>query len=304
MPIPSKPQSDNKKEKGQKAALKAWETIRRKRLEETLRKHRRLTEYTDVQTVARIRHPEVVSLQRGVESRWNGNGIITLFHKTPPEIACGSFWELRWAYGCPLDCSYCYLRGTTRGNMKPRYVKVEHVLEALDEAFQKIEEPSIFNSGELCDSLMNPPIMSQICDKFGQQYKHKILLLSKFGPRNAEFLLQKQLQQVICVWSINAQAVARRWEIAAPSPEDRIGAAKLVSEAGYDTRIRIDPIFPIEKWKVHYEELLQHIVLLNPTRIILGTPRGLWKTIKYAQMAGVDMSWTRFFKEDSGWGKS
>jgi spore photoproduct lyase len=304
MSVPRKEHnSESKRMKGQQAALKAWETIRQKQLKETLKKHRKIIEFMDMKALANIKHPEVINSQKGIESDWNGNGIVVPFHKTPPEIACGRFWELRWAYGCPLDCSYCYLRGTTRGNMRPRYVKVENVLVALDEAFKKISEPSIFNSGELCDSLMNPPIMSKICDRFEQQNKHKILLLSKFGPKNIGFLLNKLRKQVICMWSINAQDVARIWERAAPSPEDRIEAASLVREAGYDTRIRIDPIFPIENWRIHYEELLQHIVLIEPTRIILGTPRGLWKTIKYAKEAGADMSWTRFFKESSGWGK-
>jgi len=297
------PTSIKKPGKQRQAGLKAWETRRRNQLKETLKKHRKITEFVGIQVVASLKHPEVMSSHYEIEPYWNGNGIVVPFHKTPPEISCGKFWELRWAYGCPLDCSYCYLRGTTRGNMRPRYVKVEHVLAALDEAFKKVKEPSIFNSGELCDSLMNPPIMSQICDKFDQQKKHKILLLSKFGPKNVGFLLNKLRQQVICTWSINAQVVARIWEKAAPSPEDRIEAARLVKVAGYDTRIRIDPIFPIKNWRVHYEELLQHIVLLEPNRIIIGTPRGLWKTIKYAKEAGVDMSWTSFFKESSGWGR-
>src|SRR2546428_8274078 len=95
-----------------------------------------------------------------------------------------------------------------------------------------------------------------------------------------------------------------RWERAAASPEKRIEAASLVAEAGYDTRVRIDPIFPIEDWKTHYQELLYAIFsLFEPRRIILGTPRGLWKTIKYASAAKIDMSWTDFFSEDSGWGK-
>jgi spore photoproduct lyase len=304
MPITRKDSTcEDKTRKGRQAALKAWETIRQRQLEETRKKHRKLTEFTNVQAIMDIKHPEMITPEVETEPYWSGNGIVTLFHKTPPEIACGKFWELRWAYGCPLDCSYCYLRGATKGNMRPRYLKVEHVTAALDEAFQKIKVPSIFNSGELSDSLMNPPIMAQICDKFEEQNKHKILLLSKFGPKNVGFLLEKRRRQVICAWSINAPVVARRWERAAPKPEDRIEAASLVREAGYDTRVRIDPIFPVKDWRPHYEDLLQQIVLLKPTRIILGTPRGLWKTIKYAKEAGADMSWTQFFKEASGWGK-
>jgi len=42
---------------------------------------------------------------------------------------------------------------------------------------------------------------------------------------------------------------------------------------------------------------------LNPNKLILGTPRGLWKTIKYASDSKVDTTWVRFFEEDSSWGK-
>jgi DNA repair photolyase len=81
-------------------------------------------------------------------------------------------------------------------------------------------------------------------------------------------------------------------------------AAKEVHEIGYDTRIRVDPIFPINSWETQYEEVLNDLLSrFEPTRIILGTPRGLWKTIHYAKEAQLDMSWTRFFGEDSSWGK-
>jgi spore photoproduct lyase len=191
-----------------------------------------------------------------------------------------------------------------RGRMMPQYVKTEHVLQALDEAFAKIPTPAIFNSGELADSLMNPKLMAPIVDKFEQQKSHKIYLLTKFGTSNIDFLVNEPRKQVICGWSINAPIVARRWEKNAALPSVRIEAAKLVSEAGYDTRIRIDPIFPVDDWRIHYGNLLNKILQnFKPNRIILGTPRGLWKTITYAKESGVDIEWIHFFKEDSSWGK-
>lgn len=292
------------KEKHRKAAVKAWKTIRKRKREEAARNTKKITQFINPRAIQKIRHPEMIDFEEELEPVWKGNRIVVLFHKTPPSIACGKFWELRWAYGCPLDCSYCYLRGTTRGRMKPQYVKINHVLKALDEAFIKIREPVIFNAGELSDALMNPQMMAQIIEEFEEQNRHKIYLLTKFGVKNIQFLLDRPRRQVICGWSINAYPVAKLWEKAAPSPDERIEAARQVSNMGYDTRIRIDPIFPVRNWKRHYEELLNRIMSnLNPNRIILGTPRGLWKTIKYALKAGVDMSWTRFFREDTGWGK-
>lgn len=285
------------------AALKAWVTIKRKRREATSRAVTRIEEFAAPRKVGSLNHPEMLLIEETDEESF-GKGLVKLFQKTPEDIVCGRFWELRWAFGCPLDCNYCYLRGAMKGRMRPSFVKVEHVLAALDEAFAQIKRPSLFNSGELSDSLMNPLLMSKIADKFETQDKHKLVTLSKFGPKAVGFLLERLRKQVICAWSINATEVARRWERAAASPEKRIEAATLVSEAGYDTRVRIDPIFPIEDWKTHYEDLLYAIFsAFEPKRVILGTPRGLWKTIKYAKAAGFDMSWARYFKQDSGWGK-
>lgn len=292
------------KEKHRKAALKAWKTIKKRKREAAAKYTQRISKFIEPEAIHKIRHPESMDFQGRAEPPWKGNRIVMPFDKTPSDIGCGRFWELRWAYGCPLNCSYCFLRGTTRGKMKPQFVRVEHVLAALDEAFQNISTPSILNAGELSDALMNPAIMDQIVDKFEEQNKHKIYLLTKFGVRNIQFLIDKPRKQVICGWSINAPFVAGKWEKGAPSPNERIEAARLACTNGYDTRVRIDPIFPVKDWMLHYGNLVDRILeSFTPDRIILGTPRGLWKTIKYAKEAGVDTSWTWCFKEDTSWGK-
>lgn len=291
-----------------KAAFKAWKTMRNEQQVAASIGSVKIDKYLTLEQVTRIHHPELLDGKENAGGTQQvlsyGRGIISLFHKTPPDIACGRFWEVRWAYGCPLDCNYCYLRGTMRGNMKPSPLKVHYVLNAIDEAFEKITEPSIFNSGELSDSLMYPSLMEKIVDRFEEQTKHKVALLSKMGTRNIDFLTKRLRKQTICAWSVNAVEVAKRWEKAAAPPDERIEAAKMVSEVGYDTRIRIDPIFPIANWKSHYEDILYRMFSkFTPKRLILGTPRGLWKTIKYANDAGIDMSWAEFFREDSSWGK-
>jgi len=304
----------NERRKRKEAAKKAWETIRkkklleRKKISESLLK---ITAFITPQQMAEISHPEDHSplKPKKITPATYRNAIIRPFHKAPPDIVCGKFWELRWAFGCPLNCAYCYLRGTYRGRTTPRYVKLEHVLKALDEVFSDESfnngKPAIFNSGELADSLMNPSLMEKIADKFEEQNKHVLLILTKFGTRNVDWLVNKPRKQTICAWSLNAPKAARIWETAAPHVRDRIEAARLVKEAGYKVWIRIDPIFPIEDWPDHYELLILKIFNnFEPDRIIIGTPRGLWKTIHYAKKAGIDTSWTRFFEhgEKTGWG--
>ena len=238
----------------------------------------------------------------------NIDGIIVPFEKTPFDIVCPHFWELRWAFGCPYDCAYCYLQGTGRGNKRPRYRPVSKVIRAIDRAFKHEyfkKHPSIFNSGELSDSLMNPRNMKQIADLFETQNIHKLLLLTK--SNRVEWLTRaKTLRQTIASFSMNATEVWRRWEKRTPSPRQRIDAARHLQECGYEVRIRIDPIFPIGDWRKHYGDLMYSVfsdLPTDPGRITLGTPRGLAKTLIFAK----DRSWEKIAFTDeperTGWGR-
>ncbi|MEM0096662.1 MAG: radical SAM protein [Candidatus Bathyarchaeia archaeon] len=303
------------REKRRIAAKKAWESIRRKRRIKKVEEAKSLIKidlFIQPSQIAKIKHPEDISplTPQKFSRKIYSEKIIRPFSKVPPDIVCGMFWELRWAFGCPLNCAYCYLRGTYKGKISPpRYIRIDHVLKALDEIFNDNKfnqgRPAIINSGELADSLMNPTLIEKVADKFEEQNKHKLLILTKFGTKNAAPLLKKARKQTICAWSLNAPKVARLWERNAPAIDDRIEAAKLAKESGYTVWIRIDPIFPIEDWQDHYEHLLLKIFhKLIPDRIILGTPRGLWKTLLYARKAGIDTSWIKFFRsgEKTGWG--
>lgn len=235
------------------------------------------------------------------------DGIIVYFDKTPSDIVCPHFWELRWAFGCPFDCAYCYLQGTGRGNKNPRCRNVKKVIEATNKAFRHeyfMNSPSVFNSGELSDSLMNPANMKQIADFFETQDKHKLLLLTK--SHRVGWLTEKPRKQTIASFSLNASEVWKRWENRTASPQQRINAARQLMDVGYEIRIRIDPIFPIADWENNYEDLLYTMfseLPSNPDRITLGTPRGLAKTLMFAK----DRSWEKIAftekPEYTGWGK-
>jgi spore photoproduct lyase len=119
-------------------------------------------------------------------------------------------------------------------------------------------------------------------------------------------LIKSPLKQTICSFSINAEEIWRRWEVRTSSPEQRINAAKQLMQAGFEVRLRIDPIFPIENWERHYEDLLYSIFSTlpsDPNRITLGTPRGLAKTLMFTK----DKSWETIaftdHPEHTGWGK-
>ena len=92
---------------------------------------------------------------------------------------------------------------------------------------------------------------------------------------------------------------SKKWE-KAPGVEDRIEAARKVSDAGYETRIRIDPMVPVFEWDKHYTNLVDMIFeQFTPERITLGSLRGLQSTINNSK----DKTWVTFLSEKSNWGK-
>jgi three-Cys-motif partner protein len=64
-------------------------------------------------------YPLIDGNKQTLVKKVNDGSIITRFDKTPlpkkpTDVICPHFIELKWAYGCPYDCAWCYLKGTFR----------------------------------------------------------------------------------------------------------------------------------------------------------------------------------------------
>jgi len=240
--------------------------------------------------------------------------IIKRFDKTPPpndaeDVICPHFLELKWGYGCPYQCAWCYLQGTLRflpTKTRPVVKDYSRISSHLESFFDFTGNngyiPELLNSGELADSLMwendENPFSEFVVPLFESQNKHKVLFLSK--SENVHNLIKLDSDRLVPSFTLNASSVSKNWEKYAPSLEKRIGAAKLLSDSGYPIRIRIDPIVPIKNWENEYSNLIYDIFSkFQPERITLGSLRGLQSTINNAH----DKSWIAYLSERSNWGK-
>lgn len=256
-------------------------------------------------------YPSLDGCEQFLVQRVGDGSIIKRFDRTPlPEketdVVCPHFLELKWAYGCPFDCAWCFLKGTLRlldTWTKPvikDYCKIRRHLGSFFRNDGQSEE--ILNSGEIADSLMaesgDRPFSRFIIPLFEQQDKHKVLFVTK--STNIKNLTKtKQHEQTIVSFSLNSFSVAERWE-RAPRVEDRLKVAKILNELDYETRVRIDPIVPVENWREEYLGLIDAVFEnFIPERITLGSLRGLQTTITNAK----DKSWTMYVTEKSNWGK-
>jgi spore photoproduct lyase len=255
-------------------------------------------------------YPLINGKRQILVERINDGSIITRFDKTPlpkrdSNIVCPHFLELKWAYGCPYDCSWCYLKGTFRFRPEGKspvikeYEKIElHTRRFLEEC----KTPEVLNTGEIADSLMGEditnPFSKFIIPIFESQKRHKVLFLTKSS--NIQNLLELESHnQVIMSFSLNAILVADKWE-KAPKVMKRLEAAQKLYEKGFEVRIRIDPMVPIENWKKQYLYLIDLIFeRFIPERITLGSLRGLQSTINGC----TDKSWVKYLSEGSNWGR-
>ncbi len=259
------------------------------------------------------RNYELVDGSRETLVQRVGDGsIITRFEKTPlpakpTDVVCPHFLELKWATGCPFSCAWCYLNGTLRfAPQKSRpYVKPYEKIEQHVRAFLNNVDGSgeLLNTGELADSLMHErnghPFSKFIVSLFSEQERHRVLFLTKSS--HIQHLLDTDGQNTAVVsFSLNAEQVAERFERGAPPVAERIEAAAQLSSAGYEVRIRIDPMVPVPDWRDQYLRLVDDVFSrFTPARVTLGSLRGLQSTINMA----TDKSWVSYLSERSNWGK-
>ncbi len=260
-----------------------------------------------------MRCPLLNGTNENLVQRVNDGSIIVRFDKTPlpkksTDVICPHFVELKWAYGCPYDCAWCYLKGTFRfhsGKILPGFkVKDLDKIKLHVEGFlDRVDEPEILNTGEIADSLMyengTSAFSKFIIPMFERQRKHKVLFVTK-SNRIKNLLEINPHDQVIVSFSLNAIPVAEKWEKGAPKVLDRIEAAKKLSKDNYEVRVRIDPLVPVENWQKYYKELID-LIFSNfiPERITFGSLRGLQSTLNGTK----DSTWKKYLKETSSWGK-
>ena len=152
----------------------------------------------------------------------NDGSIIKRFDKTPPperktDIVCPHFLELKWAYGCPYDCAWCYLKGTFRfrPNGTSPVIKDYEKIELHTKRFlAEVNNPEILNTGEIADSLMNEnvdfPFSKFIIPIFEAQRLHKVLFLTK-SSNVKNLLATESHNQAIISFSLNAVPVGLLW---------------------------------------------------------------------------------------------
>lgn len=222
------------------------------------------------------------NINLGVVTRVRKSKFIEPFWKDeekPAGVLCCQFYELKWSNGCVFACDYCYLKGTFRwqgwkGRRQTVFSNFEDLKREVEE-FLKLEKPYVLHTGEVSDSLAVPgseELMAYLIRRFGEQDRHTLLLLTK--SNNVDRLLDvKHNGMTVIGFSVNPEKVARKYEIGAPTTEERLAAAQKCIDAGYRVVVRVDPMIPINEWEKEYKHLFHKLNQLDLYGVVVGTLR-------------------------------
>ncbi|MDY6853903.1 MAG: hypothetical protein SWO11_04210 [Thermodesulfobacteriota bacterium] len=226
--------------------------------------------------------------ERGIEKVRAERNILLLRERKSPFIEqfqhpigrCAKFYKLTAYNNCNFWCEYCYLYLTFRTQpVSTHFINYEKMYDEIIK-FDKSKIPKthrVLNLGELGD-----PLAVDYITGFAKQIipfmpehapKTTLLFLTKSDCVDDILHLDHGGQSIIS-FSVNTDVVFHQLEHRTASPLARIMAAAKAQKAGYEIRLRIDPIIFYSTWKRDYIALVDKIFeYIRPTRITLGEYR-------------------------------
>jgi len=195
---------------------------------------------------------------------------------TKVHLGCG-YWILNLGFGCPFDCSYCFLQcyANFPGIILP--ANIEDFFTEFDALYKNFKKPIRIGTGEFCDSLALDEITGY-STKLIPYFKDKNVFfeLKTKSNRIANLLNITPSKNIVISWSLNPQLLIEKEEVATASLKDRLAAAKTLQQKGYNVAFHFDPIIYSENWKKLYEQTIESLYsYLEPpfSWISLGTLR-------------------------------
>jgi spore photoproduct lyase len=193
---------------------------------------------------------------------------------------CARFYKLTAYNNCNFWCEYCYLYLTFRTQpVSTHFINYEKMYEEI-ERFDRSRIPKslrVLNLGELGDPLAVDYITGfakQIIPFMPERAPHTRLLFLTKSDCVDEILGLDHSGQSIISFSVNTDTVFQQLEHRTASPESRLAAAAKVQKAGYEVRLRIDPVIFYSTWQKDYKALVDKIFqFVQPTRITIGEYR-------------------------------
>jgi spore photoproduct lyase len=195
---------------------------------------------------------------------------------TKNHLGCG-YWIFNLGYGCPFDCSYCYLQQYTNSPGIVLPANLDDFFTQFAQFEKKLTGPVRIGTGEFLDSLALDHITNYSSRLISYFRNKKVLFeLKTKSDKIDNILREKPASNIIISWSLNPKIIVNSEEKGTPGLQERLVAAKKVQNAGFKVAFHFDPIIYYKNWEKDYKELTRLIYeKLSPpfAWISLGTLR-------------------------------
>ena len=179
---------------------------------------------------------------------------------TKHHLRCG-YWIFNLGFGCPFDCSYCFLEQYTNfpGIILP--ANIDDFFEKFDKFHDTLKTTIRLGTGEFCDSLALDHITEysrKLIPYFAK--KDKVIFELKTKSDNIGNVLKcAPSKNIVISWSVNPKDLSLTEELGAPSLTERLAAAKKVQDKGFSVAFHFDPIIHFQGWEQKYQSVVDEI---------------------------------------------
>ncbi|MBN2311278.1 MAG: hypothetical protein JXR94_20030 [Candidatus Hydrogenedentes bacterium] len=169
---------------------------------------------------------------------------------------CRPCWRIHQQKGCIHRCMYCGL-----GGLLVSMVNVEEYCQYLGQIIERHPWQQTY----LLDDDADPPCLEPelgclgpLIEFFGTLDDRYLIIHTKTW--NTEWMTDlKHNGNTIIVWSISGATQSRQIEPKTGTTEERIEAARIAQEAGYQIRYKFKPIIPVRNWREDAVEAVRMI---------------------------------------------
>lgn len=172
-------------------------------------------------------------------------------------------YQFALSSSCPGHCEYCYLQ-TTQGE-KPFmkvFVNIDEILHVIQSHIDK-NMPNIttFECGSITDPVALEHLtgnLKRCIEFFGNSENGRLRVITKYDNIES-FLDINHNKHTKFRFSINTRYVINKFEHNTASFDERIEAARKISNANYPIGFIIAPIMIYDNWKSEYKELIDRL---------------------------------------------
>jgi spore photoproduct lyase len=176
-----------------------------------------------------------------------------------PNTRCCNLLTLDAVQSCGFDCSYCSIQSFYNQNKIGFDKNFKENLKSLE-----LDPNEIYHigTGQSSDSLMwgNKEGVLDALFEFAAAHPN-VILEFKTKSNNINYFLENDVpKNIICTWSLNTPTICENEEHLTASLEERINAAKKVSEKGVLIGFHFHPIVQYENYLAEYETVYKQLI--------------------------------------------